>query len=114
MVAPDTRNRIGIACLIAACVLLTLSFTLLVIGGIAYPLSNRKVKTYAESNCLVYGRFYMTYQCTKRSRRFTCFGPAWDVYYGDKQTIPAVIETTLRRNNHLDALELANEFEVGF
>jgi len=85
---------------------------LFTMGGIFFSQEYTKVLNYANSMCRVDSRFYKTYQCKSRYTSRTCYGPAWEVHYGENRTTYAKVEGDKRYNYPSDALKKAHEYQV--
>lgn len=102
----------AILCILLFCVSLTAVLTLFIIGGIFYSEQHPKLLNYANSMCRVDYRSWKTYQCKSRYFTYACYGPVWEVHYGETRDIPATVEEERRYNSYSDALDRANQYQV--
>ena len=109
VVVKDCR---AVGCLILAFLGFGGMFVLFTMGGIFFSQENPKVLNYANSICRVDSASYKTYVCKSRYTSRMCYGPIWEVHYGENRTIYAKIEGDKRYNYYMDALKKAREYQV--
>ena len=108
---PIRDPKIAICIILAA--ICTVSFiTFFTLGGITFANENGKLTNYKESMCQVNSSSVTTYQCSKRNRRYTCYGAEWKIYHGVNYTRFAVIKDSARFGDLSKAVLRSQQYKV--
>lgn len=65
-------------------------------GGETFGKEHTKVLNYVNSVCRIVSQSYHRYQCRIRFSVYTCYGPVWNAYYGENETIFGMVEVEQR------------------
>lgn len=96
---------IGVLCFIC-----TITFSL--IGGLDFADKYHRLRDYTNSTCQVISRDYKTYSCSTKYVTYTCYGPKWEIFYGENLTTFARIEADERYSTIHEAFHKAKEYAV--
>lgn len=106
------KNPMIIVCFLIAILSVSAIIILFTIGGVLFADEHPKVLNYANTMCQVDSSSYTTYECKSRHYTYTCYGPTWNVHYGEERDVFALVETERRYQSYSDALKKANEYQV--
>jgi hypothetical protein len=106
------KNNKAVFCIFLIIILFTGFIVLFSVGGPLFSEEHPKVVNYANSMCQVDSSSWKYYQCKSRTYWYICYGPTWNVRYGENRMISATVEGSKRYRSYSDALKKAHEYQV--